>query len=150
MSAAFALEFSGPPVPCDFPGCTLDAFHEGEHVRGPKKDHFEAFRPKREMSEIAARAVAAGVPVKIRKGVEYLYVNDATYEYLTGNHAAYLAPLLCSCAQRPYPHELSVHKKAYEAPGGYMLYEDVRVQFASGEMRWPWSLRFAPNMEAPR
>ena len=33
---------------------------------------FEAFRPNREISDAAKRALDAGIPVKIRKGVEYV------------------------------------------------------------------------------
>jgi hypothetical protein len=54
--------------------------------------------------------------------------------------------VLCSCAQRPYPHDLAVHRKLFEAPGTYDGYE-VRIRFAPEGMRWPWSLRFVPNME---
>jgi hypothetical protein len=37
MSAArqFALEPTGPPVRCDFPGCILDAWHDGDHQFAP-------------------------------------------------------------------------------------------------------------------
>lgn len=35
MSAAFALQPSGPPAPCSFPRCTRDAFHDGDHNIGP-------------------------------------------------------------------------------------------------------------------
>jgi hypothetical protein len=109
---------------------------------------FEAFHPDREISEAAARAMAAGIPVKVRKGVSYVYVNDATAEYLESPHHSYLAPLLCSCPQRPYAHEISVHRKArFEKPGCYEVYDEVydgrdeaTVRFAPGEMRWPWSL----------
>jgi hypothetical protein len=38
MSAAkqFSLEPSGPPAPCGFPRCILEAFHEGDHSLAPK------------------------------------------------------------------------------------------------------------------
>lgn len=38
----------------------------------------------------------------------------------------------CRCPQREYPHELSIHRA---------------VKFESRVVRWPWSLRFAPDME---
>ena len=41
-------------------------------------------------------------------------------------------PISCSCAQRSYPHELSIHRA---------------IKFESREARWPWSLRFVPEME---
>ena len=158
--AAFALEFSGDPVPCDFPGCTLDAFHDGNHVFAPKPrpqpklppktTHFEVLRPSHQYSELAARALAAGVPVKIRKGVEYLYVNDATFEYLTAGPKPYDVPLLCRCSQRPYPHELKVHFLLRESPGTYVVWDgkyESRVRFAEKEMRWPWSLCLSARLE---
>jgi len=37
MSAAFSLDYSGDPVPCDFKGCILEAWHDGEHQFAPKK-----------------------------------------------------------------------------------------------------------------
>ena len=111
------------------------------------QEFFEAFRPARQMSEVAQRAVAAGIPVKLRKGVEYVYVNDATAAYLDSQHAPILAPLSCSCAQRPYPHDLSAHRKLFESPGSYDAF-DERIRFAPEGMRWPWSLRFAQETEA--
>lgn len=29
--SAFALDYSGDPVPCDFRGCVLEAWHDGDH-----------------------------------------------------------------------------------------------------------------------
>lgn len=57
------------------------------------------------------------------------------------------APLSCCCAQRPYPHDLSAHRKLFEAPGSYDAF-DERIRFAPEGMRWPWSLRFAQETEA--
>ncbi len=39
MSAArqFSLEPTGPGVNCDFRGCILDAWHEGDHAFAPKE-----------------------------------------------------------------------------------------------------------------
>ncbi len=36
-----------------------------------------------------------------------------------------------------------------EKPGVYLDYYDFAVRFAEPGMRWPWTLRYAPNMEAP-
>jgi hypothetical protein len=142
VSAAFALDFSGPPVPCDFPGCVLDAFHDGDHQRAPKSGPI-AWTYDR-------HCVVCGVPFTVlgaeRKQIFDTCGSQQCLQHYARHHASDV-PIFCSCAQRPYPHELSVHRKLYEAPGGYMLYEDVRAQFASEEMRWPWSLRFAPKME---
>jgi hypothetical protein len=120
MSADFALDFSGDPVPCDFPGCVLDLFHDGDHVIGVEvvEKHFRE----------------AGISTKRKNGDLYVRCTDATFAYLTGPRPQILAPVACTCAQRPYPHELSVHNA---------------IRFESRAMRWPWSLRFAPNMEAP-
>lgn len=105
---------------------------------------FEAFRPKREVSEAAKRALDAGIPVKVRKGVEYVYVNEATAAYLEAPREPYLAPLMCSCPQRPYTHEVSVHAKIRsEKPGTYRVWDgrqEAAIEFAESEMRWPWSL----------
>src|SRR5580698_7752973 len=92
-------------------------------------DFFEAFRPKREISETAQRALNAGIPIKVRKGIEYVYVNEATADYLECPPQPYLAPLLCRCPQRDYPHELSVHSL-------------IRSEWWKKELRgsWPWSL----------
>jgi hypothetical protein len=60
-----------------------------------------------------------------------------------------LVPVLCTCAQRPYSHELGVHEKiGLERPGVYFDYYDNAIRFAEPGMRWPWTLRFAPKMEA--
>lgn len=59
------------------------------------------------------------------------------------HHAGYV-PLACSCSQRPYPHELSVHTKLRaETPGLYYDFYDLPIQFAEKQMRWPWSLRLS-------
>ena len=98
---------------------------------------FEAFRPKREISEAAQRALDAGIPVRVRKGVEYVYVNEATAGYLDNPPAPYFAPLLCRCPQREYPHELSIHAL-------------IRYEWWNRELRnsWPWSL-MASSREEP-
>jgi hypothetical protein len=100
-----------------------------------------------EMSAAKQLALGAGIPVlKKPDGTEYVKVSQATALYLAGPRRIIEAPLSCSCVQRPYPHSLDVHRKLFEAPGTY----EVRIrwtEFESGP-RWPWSLRFAPEMEA--
>lgn len=123
MSAAFSLDFSGPPVPCDYPHCVLDAYHEGDHQVGIEvvEKHFRE----------------AGVPTKRNKDGDLLVqCSDATFDYLTGAHAAYLAPLLCCCPQRDYPHELSVHR-------------DLRSEWWAHKrnLAWPWSLMLSRREE---
>jgi hypothetical protein len=57
---------------------------------------------------------------------------EATARYEVSPHREILQPVLCSCGQRSYPHELSIHRA---------------IKFESREARWPWSLRFVPEME---
>jgi hypothetical protein len=144
MSAAFALDFSGDPVPCDYPGCVLDAFHEGDHVRAPK--------PKPVAWSYDRHCVVCGVPFTVlgaeKKQIFDTCGSEACLLHYARHHAS-AAPLLCPCAQRPYPHEIGVHAKRSEQPGVYLDYYDQPIRFAEPGMRWPWSLRFAPNMEAP-
>jgi len=78
-------------------------------------------------------------------------VNDATYEYLLSPRIEIECETCCPCAQRPYPHSLSVHRRIYEFPGSYEVWngkEEERIQFAAPGMRWPWSLRFESKTEA--
>ena len=97
---------------------------------------------------IAQFALSQGIPVVNHKGEASIRVSDATFEYLSRHHGPILVPLRCTCAQRPYPHELSVHQKVrHERVGQYLDYYDLPCRFAPEEMRWPWSLRFAPDME---
>lgn len=70
-----------------------------------------------------------------------------TEKYAAGTHEPiYLKPT-CSCAQRPYPHELVVHTRIrFEHVGAYRSLAgdgETLERFAGGEMRWPWSLRWA-------
>ena len=117
MSAAkqFALEPYGPPAPCGYPRCVLDAFHEGDHAFGVEvvEKHFQE----------------AGIPTKRKGGDLYVQCSDATFDYLTGERASYFAPMLCRCPQREYPHELSIHSL-------------IRHEWWKKELRdkWPWSL----------
>lgn len=52
-----------------------------------------------------------------------------TAMWLKENAAAYIAPLLCSCPQRDYPHELSVHSLIRSEWFAYRR-----------NLSWPWSL----------
>lgn len=133
MSAAFALQPSGPPVPCDFPRCTLEAFHEGEHVlRAPK--------PKFAPNRIHTCKIC---------GLKFAILGESeTPEFdrhTCGDQACIVAyysmaeilPLVCSCPQRPYPHELSVHA-------------EIRSEWWAHKrnLAWPWSL-MASSREEP-
>jgi hypothetical protein len=100
------------------------------------------------MNAVKDFALSAGIPVLKRPdGTEYVKVSAETARYLMSEHKPIEAPLTCNCDQRPYAHDLSVHRKVFEAPGTYESYE-VRIRFAAEEMRWPWSLRFVMNEEA--
>lgn len=94
-------------------------------------------------------ALSQGIPVVKRNGEDCIQVSDETFAYLSRHHEPILVPLSCACAQRPYPHDLSAHRKLFEAPGTYETYQ-VRIRWAEFESGpcWPWSLRFAPEMEA--
>jgi hypothetical protein len=197
MSAAFTLDFSGPETPCDFPGCVLSSFHEGEHE----------FLSQRELNERAAAAVTSyGVGTRsYNRSAEKREMDrqrkEATARYLaerakhssepktqleqaqekiakaelsdahsvslsrgewtalwmadSRNHGEIAVPVTCPCAQRPYPHELAVHKRiGSEKPGTYSTgHGDTVVsivRFQPEGLRWPWSLKYAPNMEAPQ
>jgi len=90
-------------------------------------------------------ALEAGIPVKTsRDGATHLRCTEATYDYLMAEHAPIELPVSCNCAQRPYPHLLSVHRKAYaEKPGAYEVWDgkqETVVRFAPEGKRWPWSL----------
>ena len=88
-----------------------------------------------------------------RNGEDCIQVSDETFEYLSRHHEPILAPLTCSCAQRPYPHSLDAHRKIFEAPGGYWIWrggaDDEYLRFSEDDSpRWPWSLRWAMETEA--
>jgi len=135
MSAAFTLSPSGPPAPCSFPKCTLEAFHDGDHKPpDPRPDKRMEFPGPR-----YGRCVICGV-----KFVQY------------GDHALPASrvcdsrsclielcrresspvPLTCACPQRPYPHELIVHTT-------------LRRESYNPKLRhlWPWSLSISDRLE---
>ena len=79
----------------------------------------------------------AGIPTKRDKDGDLLVqCSDATFNYLTGPHVAYLAPLLCRCPQRDYPHELSVHSELRSEWWAYKR-----------NLTWPWSLMLSRREE---
>jgi hypothetical protein len=143
MSAAFSLDFSGDPVPCDFPGCVLDAYHDGDHslfVPKPPERHFQRVC-KFCHNAFVVYAGAQYLPQETCGSPDCI-LRAAKRDPIT-------IPVLCTCAQRPYPHEVGIHAKIRtERPGAYLDYYDSMLRFSEPGMRWPWSLRFAPNMEA--
>jgi hypothetical protein len=130
MTSAFQLDYSGPPVRCDFPGCTGNAWHEGDHVFAPKP------QPERHFDQhcvVCGRSFtvygAGGVRVFQTCGEQACVLHFA-------RHHATAEPLRCPCPQRPYPHELKIHfelrSEAY----------NPKLKF-----RWPWSLCLSPRLE---
>jgi len=129
--SAFTLEAPGPKAPCGFPRCTLEAFHEGEHeFPAPPAQKHDA-RDIRVCSECGTRFVVYG---------EFVREEART----CGSQACILArvsrdiapiPLACSCPQRPYPHELSVHAELRSESFNPRL-----------RQRWPWVLCAGENV----
>lgn len=132
MSAAFTLDFSGEPVPCSFPRCVLEAFHDGEH-------------------EFAATVAIGKVREDVRAchecGVKFVVYGDRLpgEDRSCGSQACILSAarressvidLRCSCLQRPYPHQLSIHR-------------DLRPESYNPKLhhRWPWSLCLSVRLE---
>ena len=131
MSAvAFHLSAPGTPAPCGYPGCIAGAFHEGEHQFAALKAQFPLpSQYNRTCCECGRRFVVLidSLDIIFRTcGAQGCLMSLAKRESPT-------LPVTCNCAQRPYPHELIVHRS---------------VKFESRVLRWPWSLRFAPDMEA--
>lgn len=129
MSAAFALDYSGEPVPCDFPGCTLDAFHDGDHVVAPPKPKFapERIHTCRACGDrfvIWGENREPALPGELRTcGKQECIVALAKRD-------AFDVPVLCCCPQRDWPHELKVHSLIR---GEWHWPKELRTQ-------WPWSL----------
>jgi hypothetical protein len=194
MSAAFTLDFSGPETPCDFPGCVLGSFHEGDHEflsqqelneraaaavtsygvgtrsynRSAEKREMDRQRKEATARYLAERAKHSSEPKtqleQAQEKIAKAELSDAhsvsltrgewTALWLKENARPYDAPVVCPCAQRPYPHELEVHAKlGSEKPGTYATgHGDTVVsivRFQPEGLRWPWSLKYAPSMERP-
>lgn len=151
MSAAFALEPTGPPVPCDFRGCVLDCWHEGDHDFAPK--------PKEIKWNYDRHCIVCGIEFTVLgAGKDYPANICGSQECLLHYAQRFPSevPLLCACSQRPYPHELRVHSLLRsEKPGRYIVQGQFRgdpfseeiAEFASDEMRWPWSLMLSKRVE---
>ena len=131
MSTLFQLDYSGPQTSCSYPGCLLDSFHEGEHQFAKLKAQFPLPQQyNRTCPECGRKFV-----VMIEGLGLYLSTCGSPECVLSYAHKnAANIPVVCTCSQRPYAHELSVHRA---------------IKFESRVNRWPWSLRFAPEMEAP-
>jgi len=129
MSAAFSLDFSGPEVPCDFRGCTLNAWHDGDHQFAPKEIQWSYDR----------HCVVCGVPFTVL-GAERSFPaptcgsQECLLHY--SRRFGFQVPVLCRCPQREYPHELSVHA---ELRSEWFPYRRAP--------RWPWSLMLSLRVE---
>jgi hypothetical protein len=124
--AAFALEPMGEPAPCGFPRCVLDAYHEGDHHLAPIER--PSIQPVFVCRECKKKFVIYGKSV----GVERLTCGSEECILSSCRREANKIPVACRCRQRSYAHDLSVHRA---------------IKFESGPMRWPWTLRYAPDME---
>ena len=124
MSAAkqFHLEPTGAPVPCEFPGCILYAWHDGDHAFAAKEIQWTYDRHCR----------VCGVPFTVL-GADKAMIFDTCGSQECLLHFArrfsFEVPVLCRCPQRDYPHELSIHSL-------------IRSEWWKRELRdqWPWSL----------
>lgn len=127
--SAFALDFSGPPVPCDFRGCVLEAWHDGEHQFAPKEIQWSYDR----------HCVVCGVPFTVI-GAERSFPAptcgspECLLHY--SRRFGFEVPVLCRCPQRDYPHELSVHA-------------ELRSEWWAHKKNicWPWSLMLSLREE---
>lgn len=132
-SAALQLDFSGPPVPCSYPGCVAEAYHDGEHQFAAVKTQFPLpSQYNRACPECGRKFVV------LIEGLGLYFSTCGSPECVLSfahKHASANLPVSCTCSQRLYPHELSVHRA---------------IRFESRVWRWPWSLRAAPEMEAPQ
>jgi hypothetical protein len=130
VSAAFQLDYSGPPVRCDFPGCTLNAWHEGEHslfVPKPPERHFD--RVCKECGHAFAVPWGAQYLPHDTCGSPECILSASKRDPIT-------IPVFCPCPQRPYPHELAIHFE--------LRSEAYNPKF---KFRWPWSLCLSPRLE---
>lgn len=131
MSAAFALDYSGDPVGCDYPKCILAAFHDGEHQFAPKKEIQWSYD---------RHCVVCGVPFTVMGADKAMIFDTCGSEACLLHYArrfGFEVPLVCRCPQRDYPHELAIHSL-------------IRHEWWRKELRekWPWSL-MASRREEP-
>jgi hypothetical protein len=132
MSAAFALSPSGPPVRCDFPGCVGDSFHEGKHTFGPE---LVAVKPggRHYRCTICKRGVVE-YGEYISGGADLCDSQECllAWSLITSRPV----PLSCTCRQRPYAHDLSIHTQ--------LRGESFNPKLRN---RWPWALMLSPRVE---
>lgn len=129
--SAFALQPTGPQVNCDFRGCVLDAWHDGDHQFAQPKNAIQWSYDR--------HCVVCGVPFTVL-GADKTMIFDTCGSQECLLHYArrfgFEVPLVCRCPQRDYPHELSVHKE--------LRGESYNPKF---KFRWPWSLMLSKREE---
>jgi predicted nucleic acid-binding Zn ribbon protein len=120
--SAFALDYSGDPVRCDFKGCILNAWHDGEHAFAAKEIQWTYDR----------HCVVCGVPFTVI-GADKAYPSDTCGSQECLLHFArrwtFTVSLMCRCPQRDYPHDLAIHSQLRQESYNPKL-----------KMCWPWSL----------
>jgi hypothetical protein len=124
MSAAkqLHLEPTGAPIRCEFPGCILYAWHDGDHAFAAKEIQWTYDR----------HCVVCGVPFTVLGADKAMTFHTCGSEECLLHYArrfTFEVPLTCRCPQRDYPHEISVHSL-------------IRSEWWKRELRdhWPWSL----------
>jgi hypothetical protein len=131
MSAAFSLDFSGAPVPCSYPRCTLEAFHEGDHQLPPKPK----FAPDR-IHKCSVCGISFVIYGEADSPSDRRICDKAECLLELARREATAVSVMCRCPQREYPHELSIHaelkREAYNP--------NLRYQ-------WPWSLMLSQREE---
>lgn len=137
MTAAFALEASGPPAPCGFPKCTLEAFHDGDHLLAEKP------KPDKRLEFPGPRygvCIICGWKFQVLGDYAHpmprICDNELCVLELLRRESPPQQPILCPCGQRPFPHELSVHK--------LLRRESFNPQL---KYRYPWSLCLSDKVE---
>ncbi len=128
--SAFALDYSGDPVPCAYPGCTLESFHDGEHLFAEK--------PAPPKHARHSHCVVCGRGCTSYGEIPFLPETCGEPECVLHFAIRYASKLsvLCPCPQRPYPHELSIHL-------------ELRRESYNPKLKhqWPWSLALAARVE---
>ena len=132
MSAAFSLDYSGDPVLCDFKGCILEAWHDGEHNFGPQA-------PKAIQWTYDRHCVVCGISFTILGANKDFPADTCGSEECLLDFAkryGFEVPLICTCPQRDYPHDISVHE---EIRSEWWKYKSAPF--------WPWSLMLSKREE---
>ena len=132
VEAPFALDYSGDPTPCDYPGCILESFHDGGHEFAPKNPAVGKTR------EDIRRCKVCGAGFVVYGEVIFGQARTCSSGCLLilAMQEASALSVSCNCAQRSYPHELRVHEE--------LRGESYNPKF---KCRWPWSLMLSRRVE---